>query len=711
MQIIQTIRDRGALITAIVIGLCIIAFILMDSKQGGGSSLFGSGNSQVVGKVNGTEIDINTFNKKINELEEQEAARTGQRPNGPRLNQIRMQVWDQMTAELIFFKEAEKLGIKLTPKELSAVLMSNDQTNPLMQQQGIVDPATGKIDVTKVQEVIRNIKKAKGTEREAINAQLIDPIKISTAVAKYSGMLSASAYYPTWMKERDSADARNFAVISYVTVPYSDIADSTIKVTDSEITDYVKKHASLFKQEPGRTVSYVSFSQLPTAADSLKIESEVAQLKSSFATDTVAASFVARNASTIDFNDTYLPKSRITSTHTDSIVKAGQGNVYGPYIDGDNYVIAKLLGTKTLPDSVKARHILIVTTDRQTGQPVRTDSAAKKLADSLLAAIKTGSDFGALAAQFSADGSKDKGGDLGTFSYGQMVPEFNDFCFNKPVGSKDVVQTQFGYHVIDITAQSHFAPAYKIAYVARQIIPSEATINAASIEATKASAQKDGAALGKYATEKGLRIVQNPTIIKENDFSVGNLQDARQLVRWAFEAKAGQVSEPFNIGDEFIVATVDKAYKEGLQDAATARSGSESMIRKSKKAEMIIKKLGTNPTLESAASAYGKQIVQAGADSSITFNSQFIKDLGMEQILIGAAFNKEYQAKPTPAIEGTTGVFVMKVNSIGTKNADTPEMQAQQLSGKLNALRSQTNNWFEGLRKQAVIKDNRSKFF
>lgn len=711
MQIIQTIRDRGALITAIVIGLCIIAFILMDSKQGGGSSLFGSGNTQVVGKVNGTEIEINEFNKKITDLEEQEAARTGQRPSGTRLNQIRMQVWDQMTAELIFFKEAEKLGIQLTPKELSAVLMSNDQSNPLMQQQGIVDPATGQIDVAKVQEVIRNIKKAKGTEREAINAQLIDPIKISTSVAKYSGMLSASAYYPTWMKERDSADAKNFAVISYVAVPYTDIADSTIKISDAEINDYVKKHASLFKQEAGRTISYVSFSQLPTAADSVKIKNEVEQLKASFATDTLAAAFVARNASTIDYVDEFLPKSKIASTHTDSIVRGGQGNVYGPYIEGDNYVVAKWIGTKTLPDSVKARHILIVTTDRQTGQQIRTDSAAKKLADSLLAAVKAGSDFGALAAQFSADGSKDKGGDLGTFSYGQMVPEFNDFCFNKTVGSKDVVQTQFGYHVIDITGQSHFNPAYKIAFVAKQIIASEATINTSSVEATKASAQKDGAALGKYAAEKGLKVVQNPTILKENDFSVGALQDARQLVRWAFEAKAGQVSEPFNIGDEFIVATVDKAYKEGLQDAATARSGSESMIRKTKKAELIIKKLGATPTLESAASAYGKQIVQAGADSSITFNAQFIKDLGMEQILIGAAFNKEYQAKPTPAIEGTTGVFVMKVNSIGTKNEEAPESLAQQISGKLNALRSQTNNWFEGLRKQAVIKDNRSKFF
>ena len=122
-------------------------------------------------------------------------------------------------------------------------------------------------------------------------------------------------------------------------------------------------------------------------------------------------------------------------------------------------------------------------------------------------------------------------------------------------------------------------------------------------------------------------------------------------------------------------------------------------------------KLGANPTLESAAAAYGKQILQAGADSSITFSSQLINGVGMEQKVIGASFNKEYQAKPSPAIEGTTGVFVIKVIQVAAKPADTPEVAAQQAASKLGAIRSQSNNWFEGLKKQADIKDNRSKFF
>jgi peptidyl-prolyl cis-trans isomerase D len=709
MQIIQSIRDRGAAITIAVIVLCLIGFILMDSKQGN-SKLFSS-LKQTVGEVNGENIELGEFNKRVNQAEEMEAQQNGgQRPTGIKVNQIREQLWNQITAEKIFYAEADKLGITLTSKELSAILLSSDQNNPFMQQ-GLADQTTGKLDVAKAQEAIKNIKKFTGEQKEAVNAQIIDPLKLSTAVSKYSGLLNASAYYPTWMQEKDNADAKNFADISYVAIPYTDIPDSTIKVTDEDINAYVKKNSNLFKQEAGRTISYISFSQLPSAADSLKLKKELEQLKTAFASDSAPQAFVARNASAIEYTDDYLPKSRIASTQTDSIVKNPLGTVYGPYIDGENYAIAKVIGSKEMPDSVRSRHILIPVNDPQTGKPVNADSTAKKLADSIFNAIKGGADFAALAAKYSSDGSKDKGGDLGFYAYGQMVPEFNAFSFTKPVGSKEVVQTQFGYHVIEILSQKDFKPAYKIAIVAKPIISSSETINAASQKANTATAQKTAAALSKYAAANGIVLVQSPSVIKENDFSVGALQDARQLVRWAFEAKKGEVSEAFNIGNDFIVATVDNIYKEGLQDAATARSGAEVIVRKEKKAVIIKAKLGATPTLESAAAAYGKQVAQAGADSSITFNSQLINGIGMEQKLIGASFNKEYQAKPSPAIEGTTGVFVIKVNSIGTKPADNPEVIAQQATGKLGALRSQTNNWFEGLKKQSKIEDNRSKFF
>lgn len=710
MQIIQSIREKGAAVVIAVIALSLIGFILMDAQQGG-SRLFGS-MSNYAGKVNGNTVDVNYFNDKVKQAEDMEEQRSGQRPSGSRTYQLRDQVWEQIVAEKVFTAEAKKIGLDLfTSDELASILLSNDPSNPFLQEKSLTDPLTGRLDMAKAQEALSNMKKATGAQKELIENQVVQPLALNTKVSKYSALMNAGAYYPGWMQKADGEASKQFASVSYVQIPFTDISDSSIKVTNADIEAYVKKNKQLYKQDAGRVITYYSFSQAPAGNDSARTLREAEDLKPLFESDTNNVSFVLRNASSIEFKDNYTPKSQLNSAFRDSIISRPVGAVYGPYLENGNYTIAKYLGSKNIPDSVGARHILIITQDRNSGQMIRDDSAAKKLADSLLAAVNTGSNFGMLAMQFSADGSKDKGGDLGVFGFGAMVPEFNDFCFYKTQGEKGVVKTQFGYHVIEITSQKNFNPAYKIAFVAREITAGDETINKASLEATRASAMKNAKSLAEYASKNNIRGVANPTVIKEGDYTVGPMQDARQLVRWAFEANKGDVSEPMNINDQFIVATLDRVVEEGLQDVETARPGAEAMIRKEKKAEMIIKKLGANPTLESAAAAYNKTIQQAGADSSITFSTPYINGLGMENMLVGAAFNKKFQNSTTPPFAGNSGVFVMKTNSTGTKPADSPESAQQQASQKLSTLRSQANNWYEGLKKLADIEDNRSKLY
>jgi len=708
MQIIQGIRDKGAAIVIVVIALSLIGFILMDAKQGSGTMF--SSTSSNIGKVNGSVIEQDEFNKKIRIIEAQEEQQSGTKPSTSRLAQIREQVWNQIVAEKVFYAEAAKLGIDFTSKELSAILSSNDQSNPLLQDKQMIDPATGQLDMSKVSMALNNIKKMKGEQRDMIDAQVIEPQKLTSISTKYFALLNASAYYPAWMEEKDITENKSFATISYVAVPYSVISDSTIKVTDGEIESYVKKHKALFKQEEGRMISYVAFSQLPSADDSARTKGAVEALRNDFINETNVKTFLARNTSTIDFDSNYLPKSKIRSSALDTIIKQSTGSVYGPYVDNGNFVMAKVLGSNTLPDSVGARHILIPTVNPQTGEPIMEDSVAKNRADSIFTAIKNGADFAAMAKQFSSDGTKDIGGEYPSIYYGQMVPEFNDFVFTKPIGSRDVVRTQFGYHIIEVLKHKGQGPAYKIAFMAKEIMPSEATINKASLDATKLSAEKDPKKLDAYLQKNGLRKVTNPTLIKENDANIGQMQDARQLVRWVFEAKQGDVSDPYSIGDEFVVAIVDKVQKEGTQDVATARPMVEGIIRDEKKAEQIIKKLGT--TLESAAAAYGKQVLTAGQDSSLTFTSQVINGIGAEPKLIGASFNKANLNKASAPIAGKTGVYVFKVDAITNKTTDTPDQASQFRAQQVTALRSQSaTNWFEALRKKASIKDNRSKFY
>ena len=710
MQIIQRIREKGAAIVIAVIALSLIGFILMDAKQGGGK-LFG-GISNTVGSVNGEDIEVADFNKRVKDAEDLQSQRTGQALSAQQTYQIRQSMWDQVVAEKIFFAEASKLGIEFTSKELSYILLSNDPSNPLLQEQSLKDSLTGKLDVKKAQTALTNIKKLKGEQKESLNTQMIDPLKLNNTVSKYSALLNASAYYPSWMNKKETSESNTFSNISFVTVPYTEISDSAIKVTDQDINDYVSKHKLQFKQEKGRNISYVAFSQLPSKEDSAASFNAISELKTAFITDSNAKSFVARNASSIDFKDDYATKEKMSGVYADTLVKLGTGQVFGPYLDNGNYVLAKMLGTKQLPDSATARHILIAANDLNTGQPIMADSMAKKLADSINTAVLGGADFNMLAMKYSADQSnKAKGGDLGTFGYGTMVSEFNEFCFTKAPGSKGVVKTDFGYHVIDLISQKDVKTAYKIAYVGREISASEATINKSSLEAIKASSEKDKASLEKFIGTNGLSLTSVPALVKENDYQLGALQDARSLIRWAFEAKVGDISEPFSIGDQFIVAVLDKIREEGVQDAETARSGCEAIIRNNKKAEQIRKKIGENATLEKAAAAYNKTIQNAGADSTLTFSSQIINSVGLEPKIIGAAFNKSYQSKTSPLIDGTTGVFVLKVNAIGNKPTPTPEAMAQQAQSRLAAIRSQNSGWYEGLKKQAKIVDERFSQF
>ena len=711
MQIIQGIREKGAAIVIVVISLSLIGFILMDAKQGS-NNMFSSASGSI-GKVNGKSIELDEFNKKVRVLEAQEEQQSGSKVTASRSAQIRDQVWNQITVESIFYDEAAKLGIDFTSKELNAVLTSNDPSNPLMQDKQMVDPATGMLDMSKVSQAITNIKKMKGEQRDMIDAQVIEPQKIASVSTKYLALLNASTYYPAWMEEKDIAENKNFANISYVAIPYNIIADSTIKVSDDEIEKYVKKNKDLFKQEEGRMISYVSFSQLPNAVDSARTKAVIESLKAEFTNETNVKNFLARNTSAIDFDTNYLPKSKITSIAIDTIIKFPSGTVYGPYVDKGSYVLAKVLGNKTFPDSLRARHILIPTNDPKTGQPIMEDSVGRNKADSILNAIKAGADFAVMAKLFGTDGTKDKGGDLGFFGYSApMVEEFNLALFGKPVGTKEVIRTRFGYHVIELTAEKGSVPVYKIAFMAKEILASEETINKASLEATKLSAEKDTKNFNAYLQKNGLQKITNPGIIKENDAQVGQLQDARQMVRWVFGAKKGEVSDPYSIGDQFIVAVVDKIQEEGTQDVTTARPMAEGAIRDEKKTAEILKKLNGKTTLESVAAVYSKEVLTAGQDSSITFKSQIINGIGNEPKLIGASFNKANMNKVSEPIAGKTGVYVFKLNSIASKAANTPEEATQFRTQQINTLRGQvTGNWFEGIRKKATIKDNRSKFY
>jgi peptidyl-prolyl cis-trans isomerase D len=563
--------------------------------------------------------------------------------------------------------------------------------------------------------IIKTAKKSKDEQRAAIETQIIEPMKLQTLYSKYNGMIAASAYYPTWMQKKDQAERNQFSNISYVGVPYNVVNDNEIKVSDAEIIDYITKKKSLYKQDGGRFISYVSFSANPSANDSIKVKESIESLKTTFIADTNANIFLARNMSTIKYFDGYLLKSKMAMIQKDTIAALPTGNVYGPYLDGGSYVLAKMLGNRQMPDSVRARTILVSTRDLQTGQPTIADSVAKKRIDSISTAIKGGADFNTMVLQYSDDMvSKEKGGayDFSSIQFQNLPKEFSEVVFYGSSGDKKTVKTDIGWYYIEVISQKNFETAYKVAYMSKQILATDETVNSASMKATKLSGEnRDIKSLDAYVTKNGIQKLDVPTVITQNEYRLGLLQDARQLIRWAFEAKAGDVSEPFSIEDQFVVATVRKIQPEGLPDANTARPLVESILRKEKKAAIIKEKLSKANSLETATSIYNQPIRIAGADSTLTLGSQIINGIGDEPKIIGAAFNKNLQSKISEPISGNGCVFLVKVNSVGSLPAEPLEYSAIQSVEQTKGLLQKLSAWFESLKKTAEIKDYRSKQF
>ncbi len=703
MSIIQKIRDKAAVFLTSMITISLLGFLVQDAFIGGGSSMFNS-QPTVAGTINGKKVDLLEFNQKVN-LVEQNYRSQGMQSNEIMTQTIIENIWNSYIQEEIVKSETKKLGLTVTAKEMGAVLFSEEA--PQEFKQLFTDRNTGAYDINAAKNWLNSMKKnTRQEDINNINEQLIKPVEINLLTQKYTSLFAQGSYAPKWMIEKMTADNNAFASISFVGIPYAAISDSLVKVTDSEISDYVKKHKNDFKQEHVKSVAYVSFSANPTQVDTLRVYNLLNELKQDFVASADAKGFVTKNNTSLPFFDGFALKSKIQMSAKDSVVSMSNGSVIGPYLDGGSYVLAKKLETRTLPDSIKVRHILIGVVDPQTGQMKRADSAAKKTADSIFSVIKTGGNFGALALALSEDeGSKNNGGEynFSSVDMGTLAKGFADYIFYGKKGNSGVVKTEFGYHIIEILNQSNFEEAYKVAYLSKPILASEETDSYASTSAARfASESKDpksfDAAVAKMKLMKG--VADN---VKQMDYSAGPLA-SRAIVKWIFDNKVGTVSEPFDLKDQYVVAMVTNEIKEGVQPAAVARVLVEPTIKNRKKAEQIAQKVGGEKNVDKLASLLGGI---PGRVDTLRFADPFVPNLGTETKVIGAAFDKKNLSNISKAIDGQNGVFFVSVNQIGSLPSSVVDVSAQQKAIN-NQLRQYAGySTMEGLKTATKIEDKR----
>ncbi|MEZ2441606.1 SurA N-terminal domain-containing protein [Chitinophaga sp. RCC_12] len=696
MSVIQKIRDKYAVMIVVVICLAIVSFLLQDAFFGK-SSL--SRRDTSVGKVNGEDLDLAEYQRRIQDAE------NNARQQMPNIDEqtrqyIREQVWNEFLNEQIMQAQYKILGINVTEAEVVDQIKGKNP-NPVVVQQFTRD---GQFDRNALQQAISQAG-SNPQIREGLH-QLESYIAKYQERLKYVTLVKQGIYYPKWLAAQQQKDNSQTATVSYVSVPYATISDSTIKVTDAELDRFIQDHKQLFKVEESRKIEYVSFDAIPSAADSAAAIQQIMAMKLELDTtkDNIAG-FINRN-SDIKYYDGYISKNEAKVPMKDSIVNLPVGTVFGPYYDNNLIVFAKMIDRKNMPDSVKVRHILIAS-GAQGGLP---DSIAKKRADSLELAVKGGADFKALVDQFSDDpGSKQTGGEYELTPSSQFVPEFKDFAFDGSKGQVKVVRTQFGYHVIEILDQKNIGPAIKVAYLGKSVEASKETNNNA-FSAASGFAGKSGtaAAFEKTVQQEKLnkRIADN---VRPMDFVIPGIGQSRELVRWAYESKQGDVSKVFTFDDKYVVAVLTNVRKEGTAPLADVRPQVEAEVKKHKKAEQIIAKLQTPATLDAAAKSTNQPVLNA---EGVSFATPFIASLGFEPRVAGASFNKNWgTAKVSAPIEGNAGVYVIKVDSFQPSAQPAQDIASQQAAYEQGVKSMLDQQLFEVLKKKSDVKDTRGKFF
>jgi peptidyl-prolyl cis-trans isomerase D len=670
MSVIQTIRNKylGLMIGLIVLAL--VGFLLMDAVQSNTSNLFSSdGDRSSLGSINGTKISTTEYN----ELEKSAVDRLKQ--NNPKaseadINNAKEEVWNQLVSEKLMTSEYEKLGLQVTNKEFQEMLTS-EFADPFIQQ-NFKDPQTGQFNPSAVKQYVQDIKanKNKDEKTKAAFDQWMDlekNLEKNRLSQKYSALISMGLYAPKKAIEKTVEQRDQVASINYVMVPYTNIEDKNIKVTDADILAYEKMYETSFTlQEEMRKCDYVNFDIIPTADDTAKSLGFLNSVSGEFIQSTNQEEFIGKNGDEL-FDKNYHKSGDFPSARIDSATKQAVGTVVGPYYEDGYFRMTKILDKKSIPDSVKASVIAIRIT-----QALNEDAAKAKI-DSIKK-IANPANFAQLASQLSDDeNTKAKGGDIGFVptknSAGNEVMEFLS------TGTKGQIKDIKGngaFQLFLITDQVGFKPNTKVATISKRLVASQATVNNVSTKvANFMSSVKDKASFDAAVKKAGLtkNVAEN---ILANQKEISGLGSAREVVRYAFDSEIGKVSSILNLNSEkFVVAVLTDIYPKGLAPVGLVKQNLEQAIVRQKKAQMISDKF-KSAGLDAIASQTQGTVKSA---DTVRLVGSFNSEISSEQKVIGASFNKANLNKVSSGIPGSQGVYFITVKNASTQasGANTPE--------------------------------------
>ncbi|MDD4847442.1 MAG: SurA N-terminal domain-containing protein [Bacteroidales bacterium] len=711
MAIIGKIRNHSAL-AVVIIGVAIFAFILGDI---GRSTIRGDIN---IGEVNGVEMTYMNFEKKAEENAEM-TKRSQQKQNltNDEMIQIRNQVWTEFVRKNVYDAQFEKLGISVGENEL--VDLTTGANPHQFLAQNFNDPQTGVFNRQMFDNFMQNLDQL-DPETYAQIEFIIDLIEEDTKTQKYNTLISKGFYTPKAFLEFDYQQKNSNVEMDVVQVPYKDIPDSTIVLTDADYQKYYDENKNRYKQPTeNRAIEYIIFDVQPSQADFELTQRQVMDTYKEFSTiaATEVPRFIGFNTDASGGYDSSWKKQGVLPARIDSIMFNSEiGTTLQPFVENQKFFTYRLMDSEMHSDTMDAQHILISYQGAYGADSTvtRTKDQAEKMADSLSTVLKKGntaSFMSLMAMQYSNDPSaKENQGEFKRFADGSMVPEFNEAVQKGKKGDIVVVETLFGYHVIKIGDKNAAQPNVRVAMIERDIVPSSQTIQ---IEYSKASVfvgeNRTMEAFREAAQTAGYNI-RTYEAVATTSTNIPGLAQPRSIVQWVYndKTKKGDVSEVFETENQFVIATLTDIKPKGFRSLESVKASFETLVIRDKKAEILTQKIvDANATdLNQLATALNTTV----SDSiTVNFASFNVSNFGREPEVIGHALGMNEGSLSKP-IKGNNGVYVVKNNKINPA-AEKTDFDNEKRTNQTSFSSRVANMLQRILEEKSDVVDNRVKFY
>ncbi len=703
MALIKKIRQRtGLAIGVIAVGL--IFFLVGGDILSPNSTLLG-GNSNNVGEIAGESISYEEYIQKIEETKFSFQQNTGRTPSEAEMNSIREQAWRALIVERVFESQYEELGLTVSDAELVDLVQGKNIIAELRQQ--LTNPQTGEFDRTQLVSFLQSLDAA-GPEQRAYWAQQERMFANARLRIKYDNLLSTSEYANSKEGKLEHKMTNSIADVDHLFIPFYAISDSLVQVSDSELKDYISKNPDKFKVSNAVDLEYVSFELIPSSEDSAAVISEIRKLTEELSSSSNDSLFVVRNSEGLQPFANFGPGDVLPNSLTSNVDEFVEGETYGPFLTNmSSYVSHKITSKFDGTPKMRASHILF----GAQGLEGEAKEKVRQTAQDVLNEIQEGLNFATAAAQYGQDGTAQRGGDLGWFAKADFVEEFANASFAaKSTGLINrLVETEYGFHIISVTELPQ-TETYKIATIELELGPSDATRNdvfrKADFFAANTGSAKEFAA---NAEKEGYRIIQanNIDAFARN---LNNLQNAREVIRWAFnDASTGKVSSVFELDNTYIVATLKNKYEEGTASLDQVRQQVLTQVRNDKKAEIIKEKIKDKATLEEMRAMF-EDVASLDNTADLRLSASVLPGVGFAPKAIGAVFGLQNPGEISRPIHEDVGIIVLKLNSL-TPSPEIADYNSYQRQLTLNASQRTSYMIMMALEDLANVKDYRYKFF